>query len=119
MNEPQEISLRQRLSLWATAWGVTAIIMTACAPSCWRVFWTFPFYTIPAFLAFLVLHPDQEHGASMYAVFAIGWLFYVLLSIWALRIASSKVFYWAFLVLCVSLLLNCAGCQAIFHENVR
>lgn len=112
-----EISLRRKVWLWAIAWGTAAIVMTIGAPGCWLFFWDFPLFIPPAVLAARLVHPDIGSGVAWYGVMAIGWLYYVLLSIWGLRLARRRVFYWAFIVLCVSLLLNCAGCQAMLHAD--
>ncbi len=117
MVQSPQISWRSKVGLLIIAWGTAAVAMTVAEPICWRSLWFFPFYTPPVILAGWMGLPQLRNVAVWHGVLAIGWLYYVVLSLWALRVVRRRVFYWAFAILCVSLVLNCAGCRAAFHTG--
>jgi len=108
------ISLHARLRLWAIAWGVAAAVMTVGEPRCWLAFWAFPLFT-PFGFALAQLFGGKQN--QEWIIFASGWLYYVVLSFWGLYARYRRRFFMVFIILCVSLLLNCAGCQVILHAK--
>jgi hypothetical protein len=112
--EPQiPISFRAKLRWWAIAWAATATIMTVSAPNCWTFFWLFPVFFPFGFFLLGVFGLDDTR------LIILGWLYYVVLSVWGLSAKHRHVFFWIFTFLCISLLLNCVGCHAILHMKLR
>ena len=89
--------------------------MTVIAPACWLVFWLFPVFSPLGILLLYIFGQNQ----SWFIIVGAGWLYYTLLTIWGLRAKHRRAFFVVFIILCVSLLLNCAGCNSIFHLNLR
>jgi hypothetical protein len=77
-----------------------------------------PIFTVVGF-PFLVLSFCGEPSSKVPFVFGVvvGWLYYLLLTIWSLRAKSRKSFIRVFIVLCISLILNVAGCEALKHST--
>lgn len=86
---------------------MVAVVMAVAMPIGYSYFWLFPIYSPLAFLLIQVF-PDDE-GALYFAI-AVGWLYYVALTILGLRARHRVAFAWFYIILCLSLLLNCAGC---------
>ena len=102
------ISLRKGIKLLAIAWGITAVIMTVGAPSSWLVFWLFPMCSPIALLLGFALGSSED---GLYFLIGLGWIYYVSLTIGFLRTQRR----WVYVILCLSLLVNIGGCQAMMH----
>jgi ribosomal protein L40E len=101
--------LRKRIRFLVIAWGITAVMMTVGAPSSWQFFRLFPMYSPITLLLAFVFRPDSEDG--MYFLIGLGWFYYAILTIWFL--CSHRP--WVYVILCLSLLVNIGGCQAVMH----
>jgi hypothetical protein len=109
--KPQtSILLRKKIIFWLAAWITTAIAMTIGSWNCWLMFWDFPFFTPFAFLV-----AQFQHAVSFSMVIISGWLYYVVITIWGFYQKQRRSFFIVFVILCISLLLNIAGCQSVLH----
>jgi hypothetical protein len=107
MEEPETISLWKRCWLWLVAWVVVIGLMAIpYSGICLRVPWMFPMGS-PFMLLTLLL---SEWGSAGNFFIAVGWLFYVALTIYALRQNRRARYFVAYTVLCVFLILNVGGC---------
>jgi hypothetical protein len=106
------VSFKRRIALWAVAWGVAAVIMAIGAQS-WVGLWVFPIFTPLGFLTGMILHSADPGNGELVFCIGSGWLYYAGLTTWGLRSGRRGSFYSAFVILCLSLLLNCVGWQAM------
>ena len=122
MNQSEQISFRRKCGLCAAAW-IAAIIGMALVE---RGFFSREGFLLPpvfspaGFPVFLFLaYCDPSSNASTVIAAIVGWLYYVILTTWSLCAIRRMVFIRVFAVLCVSLLLNIAGCEAVTHADWR
>ena len=103
---PPKILLVSRLWLWLSAWLVAAVVMLIDAPGSWRSAWQFPVFSPSGFVTALILHPVMG-GPHWHLTVVIGWVYYALLTLAAFAVPRYRVFFWLFVILCMSLILNC------------
>ena len=96
-----------RLSLWLAAWVIAAIVMLIDAHSYWRGAQNFPFFSPPAFITALIVHPKVMSGSGWNLCLIVGWIYYALLSLIGLGVKRYRIFFWLFITLSMSLALNC------------
>jgi hypothetical protein len=106
------ISFKRRMTLLAVAWGVAAVI-TAIGGQSWADLWAFPIFNPLGLLTGMILHSVNLGSVSWYFASTAGWLYYAGLTTWGLRWGRRGSFYSAFVILCLSLVLNCVGLQAM------
>ena len=77
-----------------------------------------PLFSVVGFPVFLLLaYGDPSSNGSVVFGAVVGWLYYLLLTAWSLCTKRRKIFIRVFVVLCISLLLNVAGCESMKHSN--
>jgi len=108
------ISKSRRLGLWLLAWAIAAVATVAPAFPLVILFWMFPVGLAAPFGA-----ANWSSAEASYGVMIIGWLFYVALSIYALRQRKRIRYFWAYTILLVFLAFNVAGCRyEIAHTHI-
>ena len=107
-NQPnsEPISTRAKLGYWFVAWAGVALVTLLINPSAIKAA---PFF--PAGL--LGLFGNEENGiiAWMLGAWVLGWGLYIVLTISMFRETKRDAFFRTYLMLCVLLALNVAGCQ--------
>lgn len=104
------ISARRRVAMWVLAWLAAAITMAYTE-------WTFAvlqpilIFLFPAGLFFLL------GGVLGHFTLPAGWIYYLGLTLAALRSKPRARYYVFYAALCISLVLNCAGCHWLFQQN--
>jgi len=77
-----------------------------------------PVFSVVGFpICLLLAYSDPNSAASTFIAAVAGWLYYIILTAWSLRTKRHVVFMRAFVILCISLFLNLAGCAAMKHGN--
>ena len=104
---PPKILLVSRAWLWLSAWLVAAVIMLIDAPGSWRSVWQFPVFSPVGFVTAMILHLKVMGSPPWQITVIIGWIYYALLTILAFVVPRYRVFFWLFIILCMSLILNC------------
>ncbi len=57
-------------------------------------------------------------NAWFYIPAASGWVYYLVLTIWAARAQTKRGFMWLFMILSISLALNLAGCISMRNIHI-
>jgi hypothetical protein len=117
MKESEQILLSRRLYLCAAAWAIAVIAMTVVEWGAfdWEAVLLPPMFTPIGLLVLYLADPDS-HTAG-YTAACFGWLYYFVLTIWSLCAKRRSAFILAFTILCISLFLNVAGCEAMKHGS--
>ena len=116
MEQSKQVSFRLKCWLCVVAWSAAVIAMAIVEEG--RLSWDgvlVPPVLNPAGLAvfWLLARGICDPKVSLsFGAFA-GWIYYAALTTWSLRAKRRVVFTWVFIVLCISLLLNIAGCAAM------
>jgi hypothetical protein len=111
MNET--ISIPEKLGRWALAWGIAAAL-SAYPPQVLIFFWLFPV----GMFEFLLPPNDYQRSISfnISSLLIIGWIIYGLLTIIAFCQNQRSHFRIVFMILCVLLAMNVAGC---YHGRTK
>ena len=114
--------MRTKAGLCGGAW-VVAIIAIAIVEGgnfSWAGVLLPPVFSVAGFPVFLILaYSTPDSSVSTVVGAFVGWLYYAILTIRSLRARRRVVFIRVFVVLCVSLLVNVAGCEAMSHANIK
>jgi hypothetical protein len=106
--------LKERLGWLAFAWVTTAVGLVIIA---WGMLPAMAMFPVLSPVGFLVLLLTSESNGGFYAPLACGWLYYLILTVWAARAQTRFGFACVYGILCISLLLNLGGCEAAKHIN--
>jgi hypothetical protein len=107
-------SLENKIVLCAVAWfvGIIGIGIVEGGQFSWAgVF--YPPMLNPVGIAALIFCGSTNEGWIL-SLFS-GWAYYIAMTIWCLWEKRRVVFRWVFAILCISMLLNMAGCEAVKH----
>jgi hypothetical protein len=107
-SEAPSISRKKKYGLWALAWAGAGVV-TTCPPS----LVPFPFllffaWMFPLGLPGLFVAKGADVGPEW---LFFGWVLYIGLTVFALRLKSRAGFYFFYAVLIVLLVLNATGCR--------
>ncbi len=95
------------------AWGFVALFTVLGAPLSLFAFYAFP-VGIP-----IALRLRPSAGGAMACWTIGGWLMYVLLMYWIMRIRREWAFWAFYLVLCAVLMTNLVGCDEVLKGTTR
>jgi hypothetical protein len=107
--EDKSISISVKRSFWFGAWGMVILATLATNPA--------SIVTAPLFpVGLFALFPNGDNKAIVAwgtGGFVIGWVFYTLLSIVMFITKKRGIFFLLYIIFCILLALNIAGCQRI------
>lgn len=98
-----------KLGYWLAAWGATILIAFLINPQSIRTAIFFP-------IGLLALLPNGEHMAIFAGIvggWIVGWIFYIVLSVVLFCAKKSNHFFLIYIIFCILLALNVAGCQEV------
>jgi hypothetical protein len=116
MQAGPDISLSRKALLLASAWAAAALAMTIIDPSSWSYFWMFA-YCSPVTWILSYAGAEALVQGLVYALTAVGWLYYVALGAAALRSNRRWRTYAIYALLLISLALNVEGCRQWSHAS--
>ena len=127
MEQYQKISKRQRLWLWAAAWGVATLVAIIPHPGlAARLALFFPlglfgiaYLFMPVYPGFGAFLPDKWAFTIIGAAVAISWVFYLALTIFGLAEERRSRYFVIYAILCVFLILDVTGCHVIMRLPLR
>jgi len=101
------ISIATKWCLWLAAWGIVVLVNLMLHPA--------SILSAPLFPAGLVVWlPNGEDKAVtglMTGAWMIGWLFYLILTIFVFAAKRMRVFIIVYVIFCLLLILNVVGCE--------
>jgi len=77
----------------------------------WHLIACFPGLSPVGFLALCLI------GLDSYMPAVLGWAYYVALTWWSLISGRRRRFFALYIVLCISLIVNIAGCDLVMHAK--
>ena len=112
METTSDISFKRKALLLTSAWVAAALAMTIIRPSSWSFFWLFANCSpITWILGFLV--SSMTTGLWLYSLMAVGWLYYVALTVCTFKSNRRWVSYGIYALILASLALNVEGCREV------
>ncbi|HTR42829.1 MAG TPA: hypothetical protein VMH87_14545 [Pseudomonadales bacterium] len=111
--EPPQISLRWRISLWIAAWLIATIATVGGWVELLIYFWIFPWGLLALFVP-----KDWDPPVIDWLILLMAWALYVALTIIGLLQKRRVPYFIAFGILCALLALNVAGCHAMFNRPI-
>jgi hypothetical protein len=109
-SENEFISRSEKWGYWFTAWGGVVLIAFLLDP---HYILTAPFFPI-GLAALLPNGEGRAIRAWMSFGFIIGWALYILLSLAMFKTRKRNGFFVIYMIFCILLLLNLAGCYRTF-----
>ncbi len=110
MDQPNSPSLLVKSILCAAAWVVAIIAICLVAGEISPVLLMSPIFTVPGILVLMLTGEPVSPAIA-------GWIYYILLTVFVIGAKRIRTFGWLFGILCVSLLLNIAGCESAKHAD--
>lgn len=106
--EKEPLSIGTKSGYWFAAWAGVALVTLLFNPSAMAAALFFP-------AGLFGLFGNEESGivAWMMGAWALGWVLYVVLTISMLRATKRSAFFQTYIVFCILLALNVAGCHRI------
>jgi hypothetical protein len=114
------VSRSTRIKYVATAWALSIVAIVFITRGTLAYIWPFPSLSpagAPVLFSLIFLDPDSHNGTQLAFAAVVGWLYYLGLTILALRAQSERLFFWAYISLLVSLMLTLGGCEAMKHAD--
>lgn len=105
-NEP--LSGKAKLGYWCAAWIGVALVTLLINPSAIAAV---PFF--PAGLLGLLGNGEEGIIGFMTGAWVLGWVLYVVLTVSMVRTKTRDAFFSTYVVFCILLVLNVAGCQRL------
>jgi hypothetical protein len=117
LGRKEEIHFHQRCLCCCLAWAAAIPAMAIVARGFNSYLLMSPFITPAGVLVIFLCNSTLDSELTLIAGAIAGWAYYVILTAASLCAKRRRIFVLVFVILCVSLLLNIAGCEALKHSN--
>jgi len=118
LGKNEVIPFHQRCVCCLGSWVVAVAGMAMVGGGLNRVLLMSPILT-PAGVLVVLACSTLNFEPSFSAAAIAGWLYYLILTVASLRAKGRRIFVLLFVILCVSMLLNIAGCEGMQHAHMN